>query len=107
MLRGITIIVGLSLLIAVGGFSVIVFGRGVIDSSYWAHEIVREHARAVIGVPLAVMTAAAIVYLFNQSMPDKLAELKGFGFEFKGPASGVVLWALAFGFIAGAIRLLW
>lgn len=71
----------------------------------WIIDIVKDHFQATVGLPLAAIASICIVYLFKFVSGD--IELEGFGVKFKGAAGPVILWAICFLAISGAIKLLW
>ncbi len=68
-------------------------------------DVLREHFMAIMGFPMAVMTALVIVVIFRVAAGP--IEFKTpFGFEFKGASGPVILWVFAFlANIAGAVAL--
>ena len=67
-------------------------------------EVARNHFRGMMGLPMAVMTALAIVTFLRVTSGN--LEFKAFGFEFKGASGPVVLWVLTvLACVAGTIAL--
>ncbi|HEV3077688.1 MAG TPA: hypothetical protein VHB47_24930 [Thermoanaerobaculia bacterium] len=67
--------------------------------------IVAEHVRAVVGIPMAAVSAFCIVVVLEATAGN--IEFKAFGFEFSGASGPVVLWVFAFLAFSSAIRFLW
>jgi hypothetical protein len=88
--------------------AVIVFGCTILVVAYgfpyWA-DILKDHFAAIIGLPGAAAVAFILVIFLRQT--DGPIEFEGFGFKIKGAAGQVILWAICFFVIAGAIKMLW
>lgn len=68
-------------------------------------EIATKNFAALVGLPVAAVFALLLVLGLQQaSGPIKF---EGLGFKFEGSAGQVVLWAVCFLVMAGAIKLLW
>ena len=68
-------------------------------------ELVSQHAAAVLGIPIAMMLAFAVVAFLQQA--EGPVEFDGLGFKFKGAAGEVVLWVITFLAIVVSIKALW
>jgi hypothetical protein len=75
-----------------------------LSQSYWT-TIIREHFRAVVGLPMAAVAAFIVVALFRQR--EGPFEIEGPGFKLKGATGPVLLWVLCFWVIAWAIKETW
>jgi hypothetical protein len=68
-------------------------------------DLVRDHVRAIVGIPLASASAFCILLFFEARSGN--VQFTGLGFTFKGGAGPAVIWVFAFLAFTGAIRLLW
>jgi membrane protein CcdC involved in cytochrome C biogenesis len=64
-----------------------------------------EHLAAAIGVPLATLTALALVLALEQVSGD--IELEVWGIKFKGASGPIVMWAICFITLISGIKALW
>jgi hypothetical protein len=67
--------------------------------------ILRQRFAAIVGLPAAGAVAFVIVMVFRQTAGP--IEFEAAFIKFKGAAGPVILWALCFLAIAGAIKMLW
>ena len=68
-------------------------------------EITIANFPAILGLPLAAITAFIVVAVFRQS--ENPIEFEALGFKLKGAAGEIVLWIACFITIVVGIRLLW
>jgi hypothetical protein len=68
-------------------------------------DLVLANFPAIIGLPLAAITAFVVVAVFRQS--ENPIEFQALGFRLKGAAGEIVLWIACFLAIVIGIRLLW
>jgi hypothetical protein len=67
-------------------------------------DVARTHFRAIMGTPMAVMTALAIVTLLRVTSGS--LEFEAFGFKLKGASGPVVLWIVTYlACVAGMVAL--
>jgi hypothetical protein len=67
--------------------------------------LMKEHVRAVVGVPLAAASSfCVLLVLETRSGP---IEFQGLGFSFHGASGPAVIWIFAFLAFGGIIRILW
>ena len=82
---------------------------GVLVHSFWTDkqwiDIAKEHTSAVVGLPIATVTAFLLVSIL-QVTSGKI-EFEGIGFKFRGASGPVVLWIACFIVLVIGIRLLW
>ena len=97
-------------------FSIVVLGViftcsffGVLVHSFWTDnqwvDIAKEHTSAVIGLPIATVTAFLLVSVL-QVTTGKI-EFEGLGFKFRGASGPIVLWIACFIVLVIGIKLLW
>lgn len=67
--------------------------------------ILEEHFLATVGLPLAGVTAASIVAIFE--FQSGLVKFEGMGFKFSGASGQIILWIFCFLAIVGALKSLW
>ncbi len=97
----------LVILMCVTLFSLFAFGLllwSIFAEPIWLL-VTREHFAAVIGLPMAAVTALFIVLVLQAT--SGLIEFEAIGFRFRGGSGPVVLWVMCFLAITLAIRLLW
>ncbi len=70
-----------------------------------ARQIVFDHLRATVGLPIAGVFAFLIVALFRSTEGQIKFSLVGVTFE--GAAGPIVMWVFCFLAIAGSIKMLW
>jgi NhaP-type Na+/H+ or K+/H+ antiporter len=68
-------------------------------------DVLEKHFSAIIGLPGAAALAFALVVFLRQT--DGPLEFEAPGFKVKGAAGQVLMWAICFLAIAGAIKWLW
>ena len=68
-------------------------------------QIVFDHFQATWGVPIAVVGAATVVAIFRTVEGPIRFEVVGFKFE--GASGPIVMWAMVFWSLIGAVKLLW
>jgi hypothetical protein len=88
-------------------FTLVYFGRVAwlaLSEGYWK-DLARKQFPAMVGLPAAAVAAIFLVLTFQAEAGP--IEFKALGFEFKGASGPIVLWAICFAAIAGAIRLVW
>jgi hypothetical protein len=68
-------------------------------------DLMRDHVRAIVGIPMAAASAFCILLFFEARAGN--VQFSGLGFTFKGGAGPAVIWVFAFLAFTGAIRLLW
>ena len=82
---------------------------GVISYYAWSEHLVpnllRDHIRAVVGLPMAAVSAFCLVVIL-EATSGKI-EFEALGFKFRGASGPVVLWVLCFLVFVLAIRVLW
>lgn len=71
----------------------------------WFINVIKNHFAATVGIGISAISAFCLVALLE--VTTGRIELEGFGFKFKGAAGPVVLWAMCFLAMIGAVRLLW
>jgi hypothetical protein len=64
-------------------------------------DIMKEHFKAVIGIPAAYLASLFLVLLLKQK--EKPIEFRGLSFEFKGASGEIILWVFSFLSIVYAI----
>ena len=67
---------------------------------------VKEHFRALFGVPASIGSALILVIILRAVAEGRI-EFEAMGFKFKGASGPLVLWALCFLAIATAFWVLW
>lgn len=67
--------------------------------------LLREHVRAIVGLPIAAVSAFCIVVVLEATSGN--IEFEALGFKFRGASGPVVLWVLSFIVFVLAIRVLW
>ena len=93
-------------------------GGGVFGASYLAFLIhlswmdrtimlplLKDHFAAIVGAPCSAFAALLIVTILRYSSGS--IEIKGLGFEFKGAAGPIILWAFCFLAMVAGIKALW
>lgn len=94
-------IVGVFCAAGVFGYTILVVAFGF---RYW-EEVLKDHFAAIIGLPGSAAVAFILVVFLRQT--EGPIEFEGLGFKFKGAAGQVIMWAVCFWAIAGAIKMLW
>ncbi len=97
-------------------FSIVVLGViftcsffGVLVYSFctdnqWV-DISKEHASAVVGLPIAAVAAFMLVSVLQVTTGK--VEFEGIGFKFRGASGPIVLWIACFIAMVISIKLLW
>jgi len=67
--------------------------------------IMVEHVRAVVGIPMAAVSAFCVLLIFEARSGQ--VEFEALGFRFRGASGPAVIWVFSFLSFAGVIRLLW
>ncbi|TKJ33946.1 MAG: hypothetical protein CEE38_19060 [Planctomycetes bacterium B3_Pla] len=105
-----------SFIVKIGLFSVVVLGV-VFTCSFFAVlvysfftdeqwvELSKEHASAVVGIPIATVSAFLLVSILQVTTGK--VEFEGIGFKFRGASGPVVLWIACFIAMVISIKLLW
>jgi hypothetical protein len=91
--------------VAVAGLSGLIWAFWISRYDPVLTQVVVSNFAAIVGLPLAAVTAFIVVAILRQS--EQPLEFEGLGFKFRGPAGEIVLWVGCFLAIVGAIRLLW
>ena len=89
---------------AAGVASIVGAYLGLSDKEF-VHTLIREHVRAIVGLPMAAASAFCVVVTL-EATSGKI-EFKVLGFEFKGASGPVVLWVLCFLVFVLSLRVLW
>jgi hypothetical protein len=77
----------------------------LITDTTLSRELVREHVRAVVGVPMAAVSAFLVVFILESragTIEFELLQVK-----FKGASGPVILWVFTFLAFVSGIWLLW
>jgi hypothetical protein len=91
--------------VAVAALTVLIWNLWVNRYDPVLTQLVVSNFAAIIGLPLAAVTAFIVIAILRQS--EQPLEFEGLGFKFRGPAGEIVLWVGCFLASVGAIRLLW
>jgi hypothetical protein len=96
----------LALLGVLGGGFVFAFTIYIIAMEFapW-QKILEEHFAALVGLPFAAGVAFVLVVFLRQT--DGPIEFESLGLKFKGAAGQVIMWAVCFLAMAGAIKWVW
>ena len=84
----------------------------LIVISYWGlsePELIRaplrDHLRAVVGIPMAGAAALSLVIILEVTWGN--IEFEALGFKFRGASGPIVLWVFSFLAFVLALRVLW
>lgn len=69
------------------------------------NNILEQHILVTIGIPLAIMTSATIVAIFE--LQSGSIEFQIFDIRYKGAASQIIMWVIVFLVIVAALKILW
>jgi hypothetical protein len=88
------------------GFLVVsaVYPEAVPES--WLVTMVREHPSPTLGIAMSAISAFCVVAVLDVFARDPI-EIRFLGFELRGAAGPVVLWALCFLAFVAALEVLW
>jgi hypothetical protein len=70
-----------------------------------ARQIVMDHLRATVGLPVAGVFSFLIVALFQSAVGQ--IQFQALGFQFSGASGPIIMWVFCFLAISGALRMLW
>ena len=70
-----------------------------------ANKIVADHARVIVGLPVAGLFSLGVIALFRTT--EGTIKFEALGFKFEGASGPIVMWVICFLAISGSIRLLW
>jgi hypothetical protein len=76
-----------------------------ISPQNWFVRIEDRHYAALIGTPMSAMTAFCIVSILR--VTNGAIEFEAFGVTFRGASGPIILWAVCFGAVVAAFRILW
>lgn len=65
----------------------------------------RDHLRAVVGLPMAGAAALSLVIILEVTSGN--IEFEALGFKFKGASGPIVLWVFTFLAFVAALKMLW
>lgn len=71
----------------------------------WPTAVIEKHFAAMVGTPLAAMTAYSIVSLLK--VTNGPIEFEALGFKFRGASGPIILWVFCFLAIGIVFHLLW
>jgi hypothetical protein len=88
------------------GFLVVsaVFPDAVPES--WLLSMIREHPGPTLAIAMSAISSFCVLGVLDVFARDPI-EIKFLGFELRGAAGPVVLWALCFAVFVGALETLW
>ncbi len=69
------------------------------------NNILEKHILVTIGIPLAIMTFATIVAIFE--VQSGSVEFQIFDIKYKGAAGQIIMWVIVFLVIVAALKILW
>jgi hypothetical protein len=89
------------------------FGFLVVSALYpeavpesWLVTMIREHPSPTLGIAMSAISAFCVVAVLDVFARDPI-EIRFLGFELRGAAGPVVLWALCFLAFVAALEVLW
>ena len=97
--------VAAAIAIITSGFLARVLYVRLLSDGEFINTFLRQHVRAIIGVPLSALTAFCVVSILQATSGH--IEFSALTFQFKGASGPVVLWVMCFLSMILGIRALW
>ncbi|MEO8779018.1 MAG: hypothetical protein ABI389_10160 [Rhodanobacter sp.] len=69
------------------------------------NQVLLQHISATVGVPLAALTALALVLALEHVAGD--IEFEAWGLRFKGASGPIIMWVICFCALVAGIKALW